>query len=52
VNHTTRRHPRSLAEAFPDERAYAGARYVSNKPSHRLMRFVRNLCRWLTGPRP
>lgn len=34
-NTTTRRHPRSLADAFPDERAYAVEVY--RRPSHALI---------------
>lgn len=34
-NTTTRRHPRSLADAFPDERAYAVEVY--RRPAHALI---------------
>ncbi len=51
MNTTTRRHPRSLADAFPSDRAYAVQHYVSNKPSHRLMRFLRRLVSYLFGAR-
>ena len=46
------RFARSLSDAFPSERANAVTHYVSNKPSHRALRFCRRFVRWLMGSRP
>ena len=40
MNTTTRRHPRTLAEAFPDERAYSierPSRYDVTRAGHRAV---------------
>lgn len=41
MNHTTRRFPRTLAEAFPDERAFAIERHA------RPMRNAERIAGWL-----
>ena len=46
------RFKRSLAEAFPSDRAISVQHYLSNKPSHRALRFFKRLVRFLMARSP